>query len=235
MCAIPYRHHVLEVGILLGFLWHHRLAVEIAYNQDQAPSWIVEVCNTAAMTHITRCILEGQLMLKASRSQILAVGIKWDGSGGMFRLGKRPPSCALRFVLDREQQIYSFSVDDSGRHLTSTKPTPPTSLSLPVYPVLSEIFSEVVNHQEETCIDLDNSNRLPLTFAHANRRLYATYRECLLRAGSYALHLHSQKKRSTFSNFSKLSHILRHKFTLPKNILYQHQTDDRPLRWSTNS
>ena len=103
MCAIPYRHHVLEVGILLGFLWHHRLAVEIAYNQDQAPSWIVEVCNTAAMTHITRCILEGQLMLKASRSQILAVGIKWDGSGGMFRLGKRPPSCALRFVLDREQ------------------------------------------------------------------------------------------------------------------------------------
>ncbi|KAI4610611.1 hypothetical protein J4E83_008225 [Alternaria metachromatica] len=231
-CGYPYTYDVFEVGILLEFLWHHRLAIEVAYLQDKVASW--EVCNAPAMTRIMRCILEGQMMLKASRSQMLEIAIKYDGSGGMFRLVKSPPSRRpSRSALDRERQIYSFAAEDSERSLTLTKPTPPTLLSLPVHPILSKIFSEVLHEREEICIDLDVHTSLPINFTYANRRLHETCWASLLQAASYTLLLHSREKRSTFTNFSKLAHILHHTFTTPKDPGQRYDGISRPLRWST--
>jgi len=229
--SFPYTYDVFEVGILLRFLWHHRLALDVAYLQYKGASR--DVCNPPAMTRVMRCILEGQVMLKASRSQMLEIAIKYDGSGGMFRLGRAPPSGApSRFALDREQQIYRFAAEDSGRCLTLTKPTPPTLLTLPVHPVLSKIFSEVLSEREKICIDLDVDKSLPINFTYANRRLHETCWASLLQAASYTLLLHSREKRSTFVNFSKLARILRRTFTTPEDPGQNYHGISGPLRWS---
>ncbi|KAI4920877.1 hypothetical protein J4E85_008992 [Alternaria conjuncta] len=231
-CAFPYTYDVFEVGILLRFLWHHRLAIDVAYLQAKGAS--LDACNPPAMTRVMRCILEGQIMLKASRSQMLEIAIKYDGSGGMFRLGKALPSGApSRFAPDRELQIYSFAAEDSGRCLTLTKPTPPTLLTLPAHPVLSKIFSEVLSEREKICIDLAVDTSLPVNFTHANRRLHETCWASLLQAASYTLLLHSREKRSTFTNFSKLARILRRTFTTPEDPGQKYHGISRPLRWST--
>ncbi|KAH6853021.1 hypothetical protein BKA58DRAFT_406424 [Alternaria rosae] len=136
------RPESFNVGPLLHFLWDCDLAVDITFINDVSANGTT--CNTSALTTVIRSLLEGQLMLKASQSQVWAVAIDYDGRGGSFGLRSTKNAYeGSKMVPDHHQQ-HSFVAGDDGRRLSLARPKP-TLLGLHRH-VLYKITSEAASH-----------------------------------------------------------------------------------------
>jgi len=101
-----------DIGQLLQFLWDCNLAVDITFINDLSANGIK--FNGSAITTVIRSLLEGQLMLKASRSQVWAVAIDYDGGGGSFGLkAAKNGRDDSQMVPDNDQQ-HSFVAEEHG-------------------------------------------------------------------------------------------------------------------------
>ena len=202
-----------NIGPLLQFLWDCNLTVDITFINDLSASGIT--CNTSTITAVIRSLLEGQLMLKASRSQVWAVAIDYDGRGGSFGLKAAQNGWKDSPMVPDHDQQHSFVAVDDGRRLSLTRPKP-TLLGLHGH-VLYKIISEAASHPKEVRIDLDVDSKLPLGLGHINREFHKSHHGHLLYSTPYKLILRSTEKRSTFKKFGKLARLLRHQFPLPIN------------------
>ena len=212
-----------NIGSLLQFLWDCNLAVDITFINNLTANGIE--FNAPAITTVFRSLLEGQLMLKASRSQVWAVAIDYDGRGGSFGLRAAQNWWDdSRMVPDDDQQ-HSFVAGDDGRRLSLARPKP-TLLGL-YGQVLYKIISEAASHPKEVRIDLDVDTKLPLGLGHTNQEFYKNHRSHILYSTPYTLILRSTEKRSTFNKFSKLARLLRHQFPIP--------IDSEEMEWANAS
>jgi len=119
------RPEAFNIGHLLHFLWEYNLKIDITFTNTVSANDQRSTFNPTTITAITKSILEGRLMLKASRRHIASVAIDYDGTGGAF--GWREADDFDRWprvMIPAHDQYHRFTAEDGGRRLALVRRRP---------------------------------------------------------------------------------------------------------------
>ena len=119
------RPKAFNIGQLLHFLWHYDLKIDITFTNTVSAKDRRRTFDPKTITAITKSILEGQLMIKASQNHIATVAIDYDGTGGAFGWRKAEDfDCWPRVMTPDHDQHHSFIAEDGGRKLALVRHKP---------------------------------------------------------------------------------------------------------------
>ncbi|KAI4622609.1 uncharacterized protein J4E87_006176 [Alternaria ethzedia] len=119
------RPEAFNIGNLVHFVWEYKLNIDITFTNTVSANDRRRTFDPATITAITKSILEGQLMIKASRNHIGTVAIDYDGTGGTFGWRKAIDfDCWPRVITPDHDQYHSFIAEDGGRKLALVRHKP---------------------------------------------------------------------------------------------------------------